>query len=75
MSIDFNSADFDERLHLVDFNKTNPQTLTQETSDALDAAHAFLDDLEAGKMDMDGEPLAIISSKLRRQPNADCSKI
>ena len=41
MSIDFNSADFDERLHLVDFNKTNPQTLTQETSDALDAAHAF----------------------------------
>ncbi|KDN24328.1 oligopeptidase A [Moraxella bovoculi 237] len=60
MSINFNSADFDERLHLVDFNKTTPQALTQATHDALDAAHAFLDDLEAGKMDMDGEPLAII---------------
>lgn len=60
MSINFNSADFDKRLHLVDFNKTTPQALAQETHDALDAAHAFLDDLEAGKMDMDGEPLAII---------------
>lgn len=41
MSINFNSADFDKRLHLVDFNKTTPQALAQETHDALDAAHAF----------------------------------
>ncbi|WFF38776.1 M3 family metallopeptidase [Moraxella nasibovis] len=58
MSIDFYSPDFDERLRLVDFGKTTPQTLTQQTQAALDTAHAFLDDIENGKAD--GTALHII---------------
>lgn len=60
MSIDFNSTDFDKRLHLVDFNKTAPQILTQKITQALDAANAFLDDLETDKIHTEDGPLAII---------------
>lgn len=48
MSIDFNSPSFDNRLHLVDFTKTTPAILSQETNQALDDAHAFLDNIENG---------------------------
>lgn len=50
MSIDFHSPDFDERLRLVDFHQATPATLTQKTQAALDAAHAFLDEIESGTM-------------------------
>lgn len=58
MNIDFISPNFDERLRLVDFDKTTPELLSQETQTALNTAHAFLDDIEQGKVD--GDALSVI---------------
>lgn len=60
MNIDFKNHDFDPRLHLVDFAQATPSTLTQEIDTALTTAHAFLDDLEAGKINTNDDPLIII---------------
>ena len=45
-SIDFNTPDLDDRLHLVDFNKTSAAVLQAHIDKALANSNAFLDTIQ-----------------------------